>query len=141
MDDDTEESERHAVNRRGNNKSWCTCGPVEAGKGIIKWKRSPSGEFLCTTCGLSMHRKHACPVCGKAYKKDEAGDENAWIRCDDCHKWVMIQCDKITDISVFDDSNPNHLHYSCPICRGDFLPYLPKQDDVHTKSGKEFMFI
>jgi len=33
----------------------------------------------------------------------------------------MTKCDSIKDLSLYDDSNPNHLHYSCPICRGEDL--------------------
>lgn len=40
-----------------------------------------------------------------------------WIACDNCHRWVMTRCDGITDLSVYDDDNPNHLPYSCPFCR------------------------
>jgi len=29
----------------------------------------------------------------------------------------MSKCDGIEDLSLYDDDNPNHLHYSCPICR------------------------
>lgn len=36
-------------------------------------------------------------------------------------RWVMTKCDNIEDISIYDDSNPNHLHYSCPLCRGDLV--------------------
>lgn len=30
----------------------------------------------------------------------------------------MTKCDvMVGDLSLYDDSNPNHLHYSCPLCR------------------------
>lgn len=32
----------------------------------------------------------------------------------------MTKCDGIEDLSLYDDDNPNHLHYSCPLCRGYF---------------------
>jgi DNA-directed RNA polymerase subunit RPC12/RpoP len=70
----------------------------------------------------TREKRHACPICGKVYRKSDAEDddeENAWIRCDDCHRWVMTKCDNIEDLSIYDDSNPNHLHYSCPMCRND----------------------
>lgn len=68
--------------------------------------------------------------------------DNAWyvsrsfqlmsrIRCDDCHRWVMTKCDNIDDgdLETFDDSNPNHLHYSCPVCRGDKVGPLGNKPD------------
>jgi len=33
----------------------------------------------------------------------------------------MTKCDGIQDLSLYDDDNPNHLHYSCPVCRSDKL--------------------
>jgi len=86
-----------------------------------KSKKGPGGEYLCNNCSVQWNKKHACPVCGKMYRKSDASEdeENAWIRCDDCHRWVMTKCDNIEDLSIYDDSNPNHLHYSCPLCRGD----------------------
>jgi len=110
----------------------CRCGVTEASKSnnnnnsssssssSSKWKRIPSGEWVCHNCSLQYAKKHSCPVCGKQYKKNEDDEDNPWIRCDDCHRWVMIKCDhEIQDLILYDDSNPNHLHYSCPMCRKD----------------------
>jgi len=99
----------------------CKCGATDPGKGPnCKWRKGPNGEWLCHSCGIQAFKKNACPVCGRVYKKNEYSfDNNAWIRCDDCHRWVMTSCDSIVDLSMYDDSNPNHLHYSCPICRSE----------------------
>eukprot|EP01103_Thecamoeba_quadrilineata_P014167 TRINITY_DN4143_c0_g1_i2.p1 TRINITY_DN4143_c0_g1~~TRINITY_DN4143_c0_g1_i2.p1 ORF type:complete len:354 (+),score=48.29 TRINITY_DN4143_c0_g1_i2:519-1580(+) len=43
--------------------------------------------------------------------------EDHWIRCDICHRWVSAKSDNIHDISIYDDSNPDHLDYFCPNCR------------------------
>lgn len=47
-----------------------------------------------------------------------ASNQSSWIGCDDCNRWVMSGCDGIKDLSVYDDDNPNHLDYRCPLCRG-----------------------
>jgi hypothetical protein len=65
-------------------------------------------------------------------KKDRSSDddENSWIRCDDCHRWVMSKCDEeLDDLSLYDDSNPNHLHYSCPKCRAEEYEIFGKYPD------------
>jgi hypothetical protein len=56
-------------------------------------------------------------MCGKVYRNADAkyAIENSWICCDDCHRWVMTKCDGIEDLSIYDDNNPNHIHYSCPV--------------------------
>eukprot|EP01090_Pellita_catalonica_P006536 TRINITY_DN1678_c0_g1_i1.p1 TRINITY_DN1678_c0_g1~~TRINITY_DN1678_c0_g1_i1.p1 ORF type:complete len:502 (+),score=62.99 TRINITY_DN1678_c0_g1_i1:38-1543(+) len=51
-------------------------------------------------------------------KKRPRKEESPWICCDHCHEWVQAKNDPIiTDISLYDDSNPNHLDYYCPSCR------------------------
>lgn len=54
---------------------------------------------------------------GKRKKETQAASETQWIQCDRCHKWVSTLDDKITDLSLYDDLNPQHLDYHCPICR------------------------
>ncbi|KAL6044759.1 Ryanodine receptor 1 [Balamuthia mandrillaris] len=51
--------------------------------------------------------------------EDEDGDgkDSPWICCDACQSWVLAKSDNIYDISIYDDSNPNHLDYFCPACR------------------------
>mmetsp|Transcript_40840 Transcript_40840/g.102810 ORF Transcript_40840/g.102810 Transcript_40840/m.102810 type:complete len:642 (-) Transcript_40840:82-2007(-) len=45
-------------------------------------------------------------------------DTDPWIQCDLCNKWVRAKTDtSISDISLYDDDNPNHLDYFCPRCR------------------------
>ena len=46
-----------------------------------------------------------------------ASDPSQWIQCDRCKKWVSTLEDNITDLSLYDDNNPNHLEYFCPTCR------------------------
>jgi len=124
----------------------CRCGATEPGKGAAaKWRKGLVGEWLCNSCGLQWNKKHACPVCGKVYHRNNASDddENSWIRCDDCHRWVMTKCDNIQDLSLYDDSNPNHLHYSCPICRGLDMrkngnKVIEKSDDEDPSSEEDF---
>lgn len=51
---------------------------------------------------------------GEGMENEEKG---TWICCDSCENWVKAEDDNITDISVYDDNNPNHLDYFCPNCR------------------------
>lgn len=52
------------------------------------------------------------------YDEHASEDEKGtWICCDSCNNWVKAEDDGITDISIYDDSNPNHLEYNCPACR------------------------
>lgn len=55
-----------------------------------------------------------------------AAEQSSWIACDDCGRWVMTKCDGIVDLSLYDDENPNHLPYKCPLCRGakDSIPHI-----------------
>jgi len=111
----------------------CKCGATEPAKGFsAKWRKGPNGELLCLNCSQAASKKFACPVCGKFYRKNETADDDPWIRCDDCLRWVMTRCDNISNLSIFDDSNPNHLHYSCPICRGDPINNSVEKQSTNT---------
>ncbi|EFA79870.1 hypothetical protein PPL_06690 [Heterostelium album PN500] len=110
----------------------CVCGSTTPGKGpTCKWRKGPSGEVLCNSCGLQNMKKPKCPLCGKMYNKNKDSstecDSDEWIRCDDCSQWVMTECDGIKDISLYDDTQPNPLHYSCPKCRNRRNKELKKQ--------------
>lgn len=63
------------------------------------------------------------------------GAQSSWIACDQCNRWVMSGCEGIVDLSVYDDSNPNHLDYHCSICRG-LLGAMPSV--FYTKSTAKF---
>lgn len=84
--------------------------------------------------GLSSQR-------GKRNKKDAdsgAVDPAQWIQCDRCKKWVSTLDDNITDLSLYDDSNPNHLEYFCPACRveEERLEKRNKSSKGKNKDGK-----
>lgn len=54
----------------------------------------------------------------KDTSEEEPEDQKGlWICCDSCSEWVRAEDDGISDISVYDDSNPKHLDYHCPECR------------------------
>jgi len=61
--------------------------------------------------------------------------QSSWIACDECNRWVMSGCDGITDLSLYDDANPNHLDYRCPLCRGN-LYAMPSV--FYTRSTAKF---
>lgn len=66
----------------------CRCGAVDPGQGH-KWKRGPTGDFICNNCYTKWTTKLCCPVCGKMYKKQSESEsegeapvvneqDNAW---------------------------------------------------------------
>lgn len=101
--------------RSGKNFVCTSCGATHPGKvPNAKWFHLEK-EILCVQCAAL--RRHACPICNKVYKHGRQ-EEDEWIQCDDCGIWIMTKCDvMVGDLSLYDDSNPNHLHYSCPLCR------------------------
>eukprot|EP01130_Rhizamoeba_saxonica_P016956 TRINITY_DN7971_c0_g1_i1.p1 TRINITY_DN7971_c0_g1~~TRINITY_DN7971_c0_g1_i1.p1 ORF type:complete len:341 (-),score=78.72 TRINITY_DN7971_c0_g1_i1:14-1036(-) len=82
-----------------------------------------TGEWMCLSCGEEYAISNACCVCGKCFSDDSEVDAS-WIACDLCPRWVMTKCDGITDLSLYDDDNPDHLTYHCPICTNR-LPQEP----------------
>ncbi|KAH3765442.1 hypothetical protein Pelo_2685 [Pelomyxa schiedti] len=100
------------------------------GKGPITRGKANEKETLCSQC-LSPSKKHCCLICHKPYKLGRQEREE-WIQCDDCCGWIMVKCDSaIEDLSRYDDNNPNHLHYSCPLCRNKTNSTgAPKQDSL-----------
>jgi hypothetical protein len=125
----------------------CSCGRAYSSQEVLKtgaiWYYGPHpGTWMCAPCGSRWSKEHACPVCGRVYDshhldldKDEddedeededdedededEDEEGEWIQCDQCSRWVMCKCDGINDLSIYDDSNPNHLPYLCPMCRNE----------------------
>lgn len=125
----------------------CKCGATTPGKGpTCKWRKGPNGDFLCNSCGLqyakekkeekekersssssSDHKDNKRKSRPSSKDEDEDDDDDdegektdkdsPWICCDECGRWVLAKNDNITDISIYDDSNPNHLDYFCPDCR------------------------
>jgi hypothetical protein len=99
-----------------------------------RWKKAPSGEFLCVECHDSRTNKLRCPVCSESYKDSADRD---WIRCDDCLRWVMMGCDKeLEDLSLYDDDNENYLHYSCPRCRDEWEEFGLEQRTGRRRSRR-----
>jgi hypothetical protein len=68
-------------------------------------------QGIDTDDGDDLHEDDEIP-------SDDESTDSEWIQCDLCGRWVMCKCDGIEDLSLYDDENPNHLPYSCPICRG-----------------------
>lgn len=87
--------------------------------------------------------------------EDEDDEDSPWICCDNCGQWVLAKGtrvdasitsadtglrsfspadDNIDDVSIYDDSNPNHLDYFCPQCREPSTEHPVKEED---NSGKE----
>ena len=65
-------------------------------------------------------------------KNESPSEDNPWIQCDKCSSWIIASNDGIHDLSIYDDSNPNHLDYYCPSCRkkeGLDAPHLIIDDD------------
>eukprot|EP00003_Mantamonas_plastica_P032825 TRINITY_DN910_c1_g1_i2.p1 TRINITY_DN910_c1_g1~~TRINITY_DN910_c1_g1_i2.p1 ORF type:complete len:278 (+),score=83.33 TRINITY_DN910_c1_g1_i2:1766-2599(+) len=114
----------------------CYCGNPAP----YNWKRTNRGEYMCTNCAMIFSKANSCPMCTVVYKKNQMTntdlDKGPWIGCDDCETWVHSRCDGIEDVSVFDDSNPNPQHYSCPFCRGFKQdPFSEGADLTHQIAG------
>jgi hypothetical protein len=92
----------------------CKCGATRPAEGSrSKWKLLDAiGDFVCHACYASDET--VCPLCQTQYYEDE---NDPWICCERCDRWVHARCDQITDISLFDDSNPRRLVYLCALCR------------------------
>jgi hypothetical protein len=53
---------------------------------------------------------------------------------------VRIVDDNIDDVSIYDDSNPNHLDYFCPQCREQNAESHPEcKDEEKQQNGKEVL--
>jgi len=95
----------------GCNKSW------SGDQSDVWYHMGSKNQWLCLPCGRKFSHIHACPICGLCFSEEDSEDESSnWIQCDNCQRWVMTKCDGISDLSIYDDSNPNHLPYKCPLC-------------------------
>jgi len=114
----------------------CSCGATAPGRSpVAKWRLDDDGEWKCITCyeagkrvsGVGSNegkgdsseresRRNSRSTSRKSASRKDYSDE-PWIQCDRCHAWVPTSQDGITDLSLYDDSNPNHLDYFCPKCR------------------------
>ena len=70
-------------------------------------------------------------------RKKEKEAEAEWIQCDGCKKWVTTLDDNITDLSLYDDNNPNHLEYYCPGCREEEVGVAAPAPVFVTKKSRE----
>ena len=86
-----------------------------AGGGAGSTSNDTSTQTSTSSSKKRSSSKYVCPVCNKSYKKNN--DDTPWISCDDCPRWVMVSCEGIADVSVYDDETPGHLRYTCPVCR------------------------
>lgn len=54
---------------------------------------------------------------GSSGSESSSNDDGEWICCDECNRWVMVKCDPtIKDLHDYEESNPNHKKYLCPVC-------------------------
>eukprot|EP01129_Flabellula_baltica_P002348 TRINITY_DN12168_c0_g1_i1.p1 TRINITY_DN12168_c0_g1~~TRINITY_DN12168_c0_g1_i1.p1 ORF type:complete len:333 (+),score=45.73 TRINITY_DN12168_c0_g1_i1:53-1051(+) len=75
-------------------------------------------QWYCPPCGIAFGKKNACPLCGVCFSEDDSEEDTSnWIQCDFCSRWIMASCDGIEDLSLYDDDNPDHLEYGCPMCQ------------------------
>jgi len=96
----------------------CSCGATTPGKtATAKWRIDANGQFKCISCYGKNKRYNPKGNVKKKRKVNSEPESGPWIQCDKCHSWVMAHLDNIKDLSIYDDSNPNHLDYFCPDCR------------------------
>mmetsp|Transcript_12105 Transcript_12105/g.19096 ORF Transcript_12105/g.19096 Transcript_12105/m.19096 type:complete len:165 (+) Transcript_12105:61-555(+) len=126
----------------------CACGATTPGKtATAKWRIDTNGIFKCIACygknkryapKTARKKKKVTAVAGSANGGNgETGDAGPWIQCDKCHAWLMAYTDNIKDISVYDDSNPNHLDYFCPDCRAKNLDQPQRKSSRRRVTRKE----
>lgn len=125
------------------------CGKMWSGNSDDIWYyKQFINKWLCTDCGKNFAVDNACVVCGLCFNSEEDSEEESddteWIGCDKCGRWVMTNCDGIIDIALYDDGNPNHLNYICPLC-SDRMPDGPscmyKRKLLHSKEVQRMYII
>ncbi|KAF9954792.1 hypothetical protein BGZ70_010454 [Mortierella alpina] len=95
--------------------------------------------FLCTYCSKchdNFKKGRYCPVCIRTYKGDGADDDaqsdtageddNNMVCCDECNRWVHIDCDgQLTEELVEEMGKDESLKYTCPPCALKVTPLRP----------------
>ncbi|KAF9274478.1 hypothetical protein BGZ68_000643 [Mortierella alpina] len=90
----------------------------------------------CTKCHNNFKKGRYCPVCIRTYKgdggdddaqSDTAGeDDNNMVCCDECNRWVHIDCDsQLTEELVEEMGKDESLKYTCPPCALKVTPLRP----------------
>eukprot|EP00743_Colponemidia_sp_Colp-15_P004358 GILK01004701.1.p1 GENE.GILK01004701.1~~GILK01004701.1.p1 ORF type:complete len:359 (+),score=38.03 GILK01004701.1:129-1079(+) len=78
------------------------------------WEMNGQRVPLCNACGIRFSKGSFCPWCYQIYKENEPdeSEENPWLGCDYCPKWVHLQCElDNSKLSKVDSKN-----YRCPEC-------------------------
>ncbi|XP_063934025.1 uncharacterized protein LOC135145818 [Zophobas morio] len=103
-----------------------SCGSTTPGESVlhnVHWKHEYSKpkdentppkflQTLCVKCSRLFRNGDYCPICLKVYSN--SNDEVPMICCDDCDRWIHIECDNI-DRKQYEEME--NKHYSCGICR------------------------
>ncbi|KAF9939418.1 PHD finger protein 10 [Mortierella alpina] len=90
----------------------------------------------CTRCHDNFKKGRYCPVCIRTYKGDGAEDDaqsdtageddNNMVCCDECNRWVHIDCDgQLTEELVEEMGKDESLKYTCPPCALKVTPLRP----------------
>ncbi|KAG0326605.1 PHD finger protein 10 [Dissophora globulifera] len=104
-------------------------------RGVTGAHKHPT--YLCTYCS-NCHENFSsgrfCPVCLRTYRgeggeedSDDVGeDENNMVCCDECERWVHMDCDgELTEEKVEEMGQDENLKYTCPPCAGKVVPLAP----------------
>lgn len=86
-----------------------------------QWRKGWHSEILgrnvilCNACGLKYNKNQYCPYCYYVYYKEEdKKDIDSWVACDECQRWVHIEC----EMKCGGRKNFNPFEsYRCPSCR------------------------
>ncbi|KAF9972463.1 hypothetical protein BGZ73_004425 [Actinomortierella ambigua] len=100
----------------------------------------------CTKCKTNFDVDRFCPVCLRTYRgdtgdedgggdggngsgasdNDEDDDDNNMVCCDECNRWVHMECDsQLTPDKVELMGEDESLKYTCPLCSGDVKATSP----------------
>lgn len=97
-------------------------------------------RWYCLKCLDAHDDSLFCYYCGQIYFNDEEDledDGKAWICCDDCHKWIHLDCDivKGKNTELQKHFKDDHFYYKCPECK---IPGGKKKRDIKAqqKQGK-----
>nr|DAD29717.1 TPA_asm: hypothetical protein HUJ06_031185 [Nelumbo nucifera] len=85
------------------------------------------GYTFCDACGRLFVKGNYCPICLKVYRDSEL---TPMVCCDDCQKWVHLQCDGISDEKYLQFQTDKNLYYKCAACRGDCYKVGKKPEEA-----------
>ncbi|KAG0305398.1 hypothetical protein BGZ98_004200 [Dissophora globulifera] len=101
---------------------------------VEELRRQQPNTSMHSNCHENFSSGRFCPVCLRTYRgeggeedSDDVGeDENNMVCCDECERWVHMDCDgELTEEKVEEMGQDENLKYTCPPCAGKVVPLAP----------------